>query len=274
MPTIPSKRHRMKGGGVGMRGIVSALSQQPSPENAETGMLAAGTWTRWVGLYDMAGLGGTVATWSIAAAADGEAGIGGTGVTQTAWSACGRYLFVVERKSRGVLVYDIRVTGKLVAWLEGREANTNQRLGVDLFPGESGTEIWAGGTDGVVGVWEGVGMSEGGVKRSWEWKAHDGKFVILVLDLSLILVVDPVSSTAVHSSGTVVATCSGQRSSPVWEERSTPSEALSEDSDKEVSSDESSSDEDSLSSRSSTSSRSSASSISRIPDNSIKVWNL
>jgi hypothetical protein len=165
----------MKGGGIGMRGIVSALSIQTIPENGEAGMLAAGTWTRWVGLYDMGGIGGTVATWSIAEAADKDAGIGGTGVTQTGWSACERYLFVVERKSRGLLVYDVRVTGKLVCWLEGREAQTNQRLGVDIFGAEMGAEIWAGGTDGVVRVWENVGMSEGAHGSSWEWRAHDGK---------------------------------------------------------------------------------------------------
>jgi len=164
----------MKGGGVGMRGIVSALSLQPRA-NDETGMLAAGTWTRWVGLYDMGGMGGTVATWSIADAADKNAGVGGTGITQTAWRACGRYLFVVERKSRGILVYDVRVTGELVCWLEGRGAETNQRLGVDVFEGERGTEIWAGGTDGVVKVWDNVGMIEGAQGRSWEWRAHDGK---------------------------------------------------------------------------------------------------
>jgi WD40 repeat protein len=176
MPTIPSKRHKMKGGGVGMRGIISTLSQQPSSVDHGEGMLAAGTWTRWIGLYDMGGLGGMVSTWSIADAADNDARIGGTGVTQTVWSACGRYLCVVERKSKGVLVYDVRVTGKLVAWLEGREAVTNQRLGVDVFEAENGLEIWSGGTDGVVKVWEGVGKIEGAVERNWEWRAHDGKY--------------------------------------------------------------------------------------------------
>lgn len=140
-------------------------------------MLAAGTWTRWVGLYDSGGVGGTVGTWSIAGAADDDAGIGGTGVTQTVWSPCGRYLCVVERVSRGVLVYDVRVTGKLVCWLDGRNAETNQRLGVDAFEGDgnNGMEIWAGGNDGVVRVWEEVGRTEGRVERSWEWRAHDGK---------------------------------------------------------------------------------------------------
>jgi len=157
---------------VGMRGLVSALSASPGSGN--NSLLAAGTWTRWVGLYDAAGMGGTVATWGIGEAADGVAGIGGGGVTQTGWSNCGRYLYVVERKSNGVLVFDVRVMGKLVCWLEGREADTNQRLGVDSFEGGSGMELWAGGTDGVVRVWEGVGMVEGGVTRTWEWKAHDG----------------------------------------------------------------------------------------------------
>lgn len=180
MPTIPSKRHKIKGGGVGIRGIISSLSLQPSSIEHGEGMLAAGTWTRWVGLYDMSGLGGMVSTWSIADAADKDAGIGGTGITETKWSACGRYLCVVERKSKGLLVYDVRVTGKLVAWLEGREADTNQRLGVDVFEAEGGMEVWAGGTDGFVRVWEVVGKKEGGVERSWEWRAHDGMLTLLV----------------------------------------------------------------------------------------------
>lgn len=160
-----------------MRGIVSSLSVQVE----EGGILAAGTWTRWVGLYDAQGTGGSVATWSIAEAADLHAGIGGMGITQTLWSGCGRYLFVVERKSRGVLVFDVRVTGQLVAWLEGREADTNQRLGVDVFEAEGGVEIWAGGVDGIVRVWEGVGKTEGGVERSWEFRAHDGKSYCSIL---------------------------------------------------------------------------------------------
>lgn len=170
LPTIPSKRHRMKGGGVGIRGIISAIDLQSSDDN----ILAAGTWTRWVGLYDSGGLGGTVANWSITEAADSVAGIGGNGVSQVIWSQCGQYLCVVERGSNGVLIFDVRVTGKLVAWLEGREARTNQRLGVDLFQGDSGIEVWAGGKDGVVRVWEGVEKGAGAIHKSWEWIAHDG----------------------------------------------------------------------------------------------------
>lgn len=243
LPTIPSKRHKMKGGGVGMRGIISTLSIQPTSgeEQSGSGMLAAGTWTRQVGLYDTNGMGGTVATWSIAEVADQHAGIGGTGVTQTLWSSCGRYLYVAERQSIGMLVYDVRVTSKLVGWLSGREAKTNQRLSVDVFPGERGTEVWSGGTDGVVRVWENVGLCEGAQECSWSWRAHD----------------DSVGSTVVHSSGTVVATCSGQRTRL--------DEAFDDDTDAS-SSDEESSSTPPLSA-------SSASSESGI-ENSLKVWAL
>ncbi|KAI9641736.1 hypothetical protein NHQ30_009592 [Ciborinia camelliae] len=247
LPTIPSKRHKMKGGGVGMRGIVSALSLQPSTDqNTGTSILAAGTWTRWVGLYDASGLGGTVATWDISSAADAEAGIGGQGISEMGWSGCGRYLWVAERRSSGVLVYDVRVTGKLVSWLEGRAAVTNQRMGVSCFEGSNGMEIWAGGTDGVVRVWEGVGGKEGGCRSDWEWRAHD----------------DPIGSTVLHPSGTVVATCSGQRAEP-----HTDHDGTSSDSGEDNSDDESASDSQKSPSRISNA-------TGRAPDNSLKVWSL
>ncbi|KAA8571260.1 hypothetical protein EYC84_000588 [Monilinia fructicola] len=90
LPTIPSKRHKMKGGGVGMRGILSALSLQSSTDhNTGTSILAAGTWTRCIGLYDASGLGGTVAIWDISLAADAEAGIGGQGIGEMGWNPIG-----------------------------------------------------------------------------------------------------------------------------------------------------------------------------------------
>ncbi|RYP61765.1 hypothetical protein DL769_007571 [Monosporascus sp. CRB-8-3] len=207
--TIPSERHLSKGGGVGMRGTVSALGAQPPEACSGASLVAAGTWTRWVGLYDFAQAGACVATWSIASASDstdsetGEAAaqraIGGGGVTQTIWSPCGRYLLVSERRSRGVLVYDVRVAGRLLGWLESPEARGNQRVLCDVFPGQQqdgGFEVWSGtSTHGLVRVWEGVGMREGPHGPSWEWRAHDPRSTI--------------GAACVHPSGTVVATCSG-----------------------------------------------------------------
>jgi telomerase Cajal body protein 1 len=153
-----------------MKGIVSALDIDPS-----SNLLAAGTFSRQVGLYDAAGQGECIGAFSVAGnEADSE--IGGQGVTQVLWSVCGRYLHVVERVSDGAMVYDIRKTGQLLSWLHGRRAVTNQRLGIDLFHNKEGCqEVWAGGTDGTVRKWENVHLQEGRVGPDWEGSFHSGK---------------------------------------------------------------------------------------------------
>ncbi|KAM5433525.1 hypothetical protein MferCBS31731_007031 [Microsporum ferrugineum] len=172
LPTIPSRRKKLVGGGVGMKGIVSAMAI----DSGGSRVLAAGTFTRHIGLYGDNGNGDTIATFSIANTA-AEKAIGGNGVTQVLWSPCGRYLYVVERKSDGVLVYDIRVTGQLVGWLEGRRAMTNQRLNVDLVDLRGASEIWAGGMDGVIRMWKNPSHTEGGLCPTWEEQIHNGKSV-------------------------------------------------------------------------------------------------
>ncbi|KAJ8125812.1 hypothetical protein O1611_g7826 [Lasiodiplodia mahajangana] len=101
-----------------------------------------------------------------------------------------------ERKSRGALIYDVRVTGKLLGYLTGRDALGNQRVACDVFPGADGTggfEVWSGTSSGMVKVWEGVGSLEGAHPPTWEWAAHRST----------------VGSACLHPSGTVVATCAG-----------------------------------------------------------------
>ncbi|KAK9422773.1 putative Guanine nucleotide-binding protein negative regulator 1 [Seiridium unicorne] len=199
--TIPSERHLSKGGGVGMRGTISTLSAPPSQQGHGGGLVAAGTWTRWIGLYDFDQAGECASTWSIESAAkqtavDGCDGIHGDGISQTLWSPCGRYLLVSERKSRGILVYDVRVTGQLLGWLEGRDTVSNQRITCDVFPSQQeygGFEVWSGTGSGTVKVWEGVGLTAGAQEASWDWQAHEST----------------VSSTCLHPTGTVIATSSG-----------------------------------------------------------------
>lgn len=240
MHTTPSRR-RGRGAGAGlaqgMKGIVSALGV------SSEGMLAAGTYSRWVGLYDGFGKGGSAGVFCVGGVEDDEGGRGG-GITQVLWSPCGRYLCVVERASDGVGVWDIRGTGKRLAWLRGRNARTQQRLGVEVMGGD----VWAGGLDGVVRVWEGLGMVDGMIDPSWSFRAHE----------------DAISSTTLHSSGSVLATCSGQRRSP-------PPIRGAEDSDSE--SDGDSSSLESLGSMSSPSSRNASSQSAPLAkDNSLTLW--
>ncbi|MCJ1421197.1 hypothetical protein MMC32_007559 [Xylographa parallela] len=186
MKTIPSRRRKIVGGGVGMKGIVSALAM------SSEGILAAGTFGRWLGFYDSGGRGGTAGVFEVGRLDEDVDGVGdGAGITQLLWSLCGRYLCVVERGSDGIGVWDIRSTGKRVSWLRGREAKTMQRLSVEVV----GSDVWSGGTDGVVRVWEGLGEHEGLTDPAYEFRAHE----------------DAVSSAVIHPSGTVLATCSGQR---------------------------------------------------------------
>ena len=166
MKTIPSRRKKIVGGGVGMKGIVSALAM------SSEGILAAGTFGRWLGLYDSGGRGGTAGVFEVRSLGEDVDGVGdGAGITQLLWSLCGRYLCVVERGSEGIGVWDIRSTGKRVSWLRGRKAKTMQRLNVEVV----GSEIWSGGTDGVVRVWEGLGEHEGLIDPAHEFRAHEGK---------------------------------------------------------------------------------------------------
>ncbi|KAH7035547.1 uncharacterized protein B0I36DRAFT_318573 [Microdochium trichocladiopsis] len=234
--TVPSgNRNSSQAGAAGagsiigtLRGTISTLSAQPSPGHSQqdgTGLIAAGTWTRWVGLYDFASSGRCVATWGVASAAaltqmqtavtssassdshsstggrlttdKSSGGVGGAGITQTIWSPCGRYLLVNERRSRGILVYDVRVTGRLLGWLSGRDALGNQRISCDVYPGQDGAggfEVWSGTTHGAVKVWEAVGSREGEHAPAWDWQAHHGAAV---------------GSACLHQSGSVVATASG-----------------------------------------------------------------
>ncbi|EXJ92334.1 hypothetical protein A1O3_00884 [Capronia epimyces CBS 606.96] len=192
LPTGPKRgRDSDYNAAMNMRGIVSALAV-----DASTGILAAGTYNRHIGLYDAGGQGDCIGVFSVKGT-DADANIGGSGITQVLWSPCGRYLYIAERKSDGVILYDIRQTGQLLAWLEGRKAQTNQRLGVDLVSSDTlgSPEIWAGGLDGSFRMWKDAQHAEGPVLPSFDFRAHD----------------DVVSGTAVHHGGGVLATSSGQR---------------------------------------------------------------
>jgi WD40 repeat protein len=120
----------------------------------------------------------------------------GTGITSLAWTPDGNYLLVGERQSDGIHVYDVRNQLKRVSWLAGRNALTTQRLEFSTVPTQSGLEVWAGGIDGVVRMWQNPGQLEGIQPPNAALEGmHDGS----------------VTSAVWHPGGAVIATCSGQR---------------------------------------------------------------
>ena len=151
-------------------GIVSALAMEPNRD-----LLAAGTFARSLGIYEAGGHGEYIAMLSLR---DNEADkhIGGAGITQLQWSSCGNYLYVAERKSDGIMVFDIRKTCQVLSWPEGRNARTNQRLGMDFSKGLSGSqEIWAGDVDGKLRMWKDAHAKQGSVKADLEHIVSSGK---------------------------------------------------------------------------------------------------
>jgi len=162
------------------------------------GFLAAGSSNRTVGVFSSSGHGPCETAFSVAPThGDPEASTySGTGITSLAWTPDGTYLLVGERQSDGIHVYDVRNRLKRLAWLAGRNALTTQRLGISTVPTQSGLEVWAGGMDGVVRMWQNPGLLEGMQKPNGELEGMHG---------------DAVSSAVWHPGGAVMATCSGQR---------------------------------------------------------------
>ena len=197
--------------GGGLRGIISALAIDVNSQ-----LLAAGTFSRNVALYDTRGQGAEVACFSRNTLSSSmhlrdcdstaKQSWSGSGVTQLHFlssnSASSPYLLITERSSDGISVYDLRsATQGPLAYLSGRNALTNQRLAVDVGtnPTTGSPEVYAGGTDGSVRVWEHVGMEEGIIQPEKAWKASESGKAIGAL--------------AVHPLGAgVVVTGSGSRS--------------------------------------------------------------
>jgi WD40 repeat protein len=197
--TIPSTRNKLKGGGWGFKGDVSALA----PSNGSGHVLAAGTRTRCVGLYDAVSsqeithftLPGT--SYGQKMETENLQDVIGEGVTQLQWSPDGTYLYVAERTSDALLIYDVRKFGLALAHCAGRKALTRQKMGFDVWaqgdPGDN-HEIWAGGTDGCARVWRYPYAKEGAVEADE---------VISVGD-------DPVSNVLVHPSGHAAVAAKGR----------------------------------------------------------------
>jgi hypothetical protein len=207
--TIPSTRNKLKGGGVGFKGHISALSVSSSSLYYGAGILAAGSRTRYVGLYDS--MGGQEITHLTLPGKSDRYGmrdstlseLSGQGVTHLKWSADGNYLYITERHSDVILIYDVRKFSLMLGYCAGRAALTNQKLCFDLWsPPDTSSdvsqEVWAGGTDGKIRVWRDPHLKEGRV---------DPDDVIDVGNVPVVsALVHPYGHLAVAASGTIEGT--------------------------------------------------------------------
>lgn len=262
------KRHGRLAGGMGylraargergIGGVASALDF-----GVERGVLAVGMYKgKCVGLLDGKSVGeeGVVGTLTLPRE-EGHAADGVTSVRFCPGPGRGDYLLVAERVSEVMRVFDVRKGGVPLATLRGREALTHQRLGVDVT--EEG-EVWAGGTDGMVRVWEGMGMQEGDVEPSSVWQGHQ----------------DAIGGLGLHPGGAgVLATCAGSRHlDDSGESKGTQgrSDGFMELNDESSDSDSSSSSDLSISSTSSitSSSASDEPSIQKATGKGLNIWAL
>lgn len=168
--TADSRKARKLYGSASMscKGRISALAISGD------GILAAGSTEREIALYDHEGDGECLTAFSVARQLDGEQ-VSGTGVSSLRWSPCNRYLIIAERQSDCIQVFDVRNTLQRVSTLTGREANTTQKLGIDVVSTTSGSQVWAGGTDGVVKMWENPGLVAGDQIPQREMKVRKGQ---------------------------------------------------------------------------------------------------
>ena len=210
IPTIPSKRNKLKDGGRGFKGYISALSVSPPTAASSEGLLAAGARTRYLGIYDCIS-GSEVTHFSLPGTIDGKklrneslAHTMGDGVSSLKWSPCGRYLYVAERQSDVLLIYDVRNFSLALGYCAGRKASTKQKLGFDVWNAGASPydiesiahEIWAGGTDGKVRLWKDPYMKEGAVEADEVVEIGGGGAM-------------PIVSTLVHSSGSLAVVARG-----------------------------------------------------------------
>lgn len=196
-------------GAAGYKGVVTSLAIAPT-----SGMLAAGTRARTVGLHDAEGSGEQIThlvlptstvsgqlQWGRARA--GEPRVGG-GVTQLKWTPCGKYLYIAERMSDHLFVYDVRNFSYCLGYCAGRQALSNQKMGFDVWGrGEGDVEVWAGGTDGRIRIWENAHLKEGEV----------GPDQVLETGMGSL------AGTLVHPTGSIAIAASGEHEIGVGDEK-------------------------------------------------------
>lgn len=157
-------------------GIVSCIRENP----AMPGLVAFGTYSKTIGLYKD----GPLCALKTA-----------SGVTQIEFSPCGMKLYSAVRRNNEMLCWDLRNPGTVLYSIQGRQADTNQRIQFSISP--DGNDLVSGGTDGCVSVWQ-----------------QDQNIVCeenLEMKQKIKLSVDCVNGVSLHRSLPIMASSTGQR---------------------------------------------------------------
>ncbi|KAJ3126179.1 Telomerase Cajal body protein 1 [Nowakowskiella sp. JEL0407] len=177
----------------GIKGIVSTIAFSGD----YSGLFCLGTYSGFCSLHDYRTVSETGALETLYQLE----GMGG--ITYTKFSKDGNYLYFCTRKSGRIRMWDLRKSGEILADI-GRSVDTCQRLGFDLIERtESESLLVAGDCDGLLNFFD---MREDleGDRRLFAEKVHH----------------DAVSDVCVHPFANLVATCSGQRHFPEYDDDS------------------------------------------------------
>lgn len=157
-------------------GLVSCIRENP----IMPGLVAFGTYSKNIGLYKDT----PICIFKTA-----------SGVTQIEFSPCGTKLYSAVRRNNEFLCWDLRNPGIVLYSLQGRQADTNQRIQFSIT--SNGNQVVSGGINGKIVIWELLEVEnyEKDLNPMHEIKLSE----------------DCVNGVNLHKSLPIMATTSGQR---------------------------------------------------------------
>ncbi|KAG0311093.1 Telomerase Cajal body protein 1 [Dissophora globulifera] len=251
-PTVRTRKSRK-----GQKGVISCLAFNPD----QSDLYAAGSFLKTIGLYDsradellllLRDKGNNTSSNSGGNRARRQGEMGG--VTHLQFSPDGQYLYSASRQDPWIRCWDIRDTTRVLYRLERPGELTNQRIGFDIS--SDGRWLTTGDMNGDISVFDLGNPTDTSAERLVaRLHGHD----------------DVISAATFHPSGSILATCSGQRKYDMdLEDGSDTDMSSSSEEDEPLVSDVSTSQEKVLLTNSLGANDGARSTI----DNSIKLWTL